>query len=137
MAPAFSKPIVNARPAGSRKRTISAALSSSDNVDPTAIKKRKLAVAAAAANTEAQRLKALNAERRASVESEDNVNDRVSHVGRHAPEGVVLQLDTDDDDDPAPPLEDADEDDDDEEDDDEEVEETEEDEISKALLINW
>jgi len=133
MAPAFSKPVVNARPAGSRKRKISAALSSSDNVDPTAIKKRKLAAAA----TEAQRLAALKAKCRASVEDEDSQDDQVSHVGRHAPEGVLLQPENiaGDDDDPAPPLEEVEDDDEEDDNDDEEMEvETEEEEIGINIV---
>ena len=85
MAPTFSKPVPNLRPLGTRKRTIASALSSSDNVDPTAIKKRKLAAAA----EEEKKLAALHREHQPSVEVEDKPQDAISHVGHHASVGVL------------------------------------------------
>jgi hypothetical protein len=124
MAPAFSKPLPNLRPPGTRKRTISTALSSGDNVDATAVKKRKLAAAA----KEAERLAALHREHQPSVEVEDDPQDAISHVGRHASAEVLLEEDNyvtdltgDDNDEPELVLE-------------EPQKETEEEEISKNLL---
>lgn len=127
MAPKFSKPVPDLRPPGTRKRTISTALSSGDNVDATAIKKRKLA---AAAMEEAAR----HAERQPSVEIEADPRDEISHVGRHASPGVLLEKEdyhdvmdlTGDDDKPAPKLRNPRLEEDEED-------ETEDEEISKCL----
>ena len=81
----------------------------------------------------------MKAKRRASVEDEDSQDDWVSHVGRHAPEGVLLQPENEDiagdDDDPAPPLEEVEDDNEEDDDDDEEMEvETEEEEIGINIV---
>lgn len=54
MAPTHSKPIPEQRPLGVRKRILAASLASTDNVDPAAVKRRKLEEDAAALRRQQQ-----------------------------------------------------------------------------------
>lgn len=136
MAPTHSKPIPEPRPLGVRKRVLAASLASTDNVDVTAVKRRKLEEAAAAQRRE----------RQPSVQDDDdtrNTNLRPRDASRilEAADGSDdVELDVgmggrDSDDEELPGLEEVDDsDEEDEEDKEGELAETDEEELGKSLV---
>lgn len=138
MAPTHSKPIPEPRPLGVRKRVLAASLASTDNVDVTAVKRRKLEEAAAAQRRE----------RQPSVQDDDDDDTRntnlrprdASRILEAADGSDDVELDVgmggrDSDDEELPGLEEVDDsDEEDEEDKEGELAETDEEELGKSLV---